>query len=169
MEGLIVLLCNKDYCKGGDFMTSSDASFVAVYSTMVMVVILSVLFTLLLMVPIFILQYKMVTQAGKPGWSIFIPFYNSWVFAQIALGDKFGWVSLVTIALPIVPIVGAIASAVLSMYIRYKYAEAFGLGPMKCVLFAFLYYIMAIYLLVTKEWAYVGCPENLISKHLDCK
>ena len=64
---------------------------------------------ILLAITIFIIvaMWKVFTKAGKPGWTILIPFYNSYIFLKIA--GKPGW-WLILLFIPIVNIfIGIIA------------------------------------------------------------
>lgn len=70
--------------------------------------------------------YTLFKKAGQPGWAIFVPFYNSWVLAEI--GDRPGWIGLVANAIAFIPVVGWIIGLGLSVYISIGIAAAFGRG-----------------------------------------
>ena len=68
-------------------------------------------------------MWKMYTKAGRPGWAILIPFYNSWVLAEI--GGKPGWWGLVPLV-AFFPIIGWIAAIVITIMIVLGVARNFG-------------------------------------------
>lgn len=121
---------------------------------------------LLVTIPMLILQYKMVSQTNKNSWSVFIPFYGDWVVSQIAFGDRLGWISIVAYAISFIPYIGGLISSIIWIYTRYKFAEAFGLSHNKCIVFAFVGHILALYFLIKNEYVYIGHKEGLIHKYL---
>jgi hypothetical protein len=79
---------------------------------------------ILFVIPSLIVMWKLYKKAGKPGWAAIVPFYNSFVMADIAkLG--IGW----AIAAIFVPFV--------SLYVLYKFAQQYdrGLGFWLLVIF----------------------------------
>ncbi len=62
--------------------------------------------------------WKIFVKAGKPGWASIIPFYNYYCMFDIAMGN--GWLFL----LMFIPIVNII----MSIFVMYKLAQAFGKG-----------------------------------------
>jgi hypothetical protein len=79
---------------------------------------------ILFVIPSLIVMWKLYKKAGKPGWAAIVPFYNSFVMADIAkLG--IGW----AIAAIFVPFV--------SLYVLYKFAQQYdrGLGFWPLVIF----------------------------------
>ncbi len=37
--------------------------------------------------------WRVFEKAGKPGWAVFVPFYNAWILAEV--GDQSGWWGIV--------------------------------------------------------------------------
>lgn len=111
-------------------------------------------------------NYKLFKEAGKDGWMAFIPILNSWVQAQICLGDRFGWVGILGIIVSMVPYIGSTVTMLLCAYIGYKYAESFSLSSVQRVLFIFFTPIMLIYMVITKNYSYVGPRQSLFSKNI---
>lgn len=70
--------------------------------------------------------WKIFSKAGKPGWHAIIPFLNLYTLAEV--GGKPGWWGIVAILVPIIPIVGAIASLVMLVMIYNGVAKGFGKG-----------------------------------------
>ena len=62
--------------------------------------------------------WKVFTKAGKPGWAVLIPFYNAYVYLQIA--GKPGW-WLILLFIPFVNFIIAIIATI-------ALAEKFGKG-----------------------------------------
>ena len=61
--------------------------------------------------------WKILTKAGKPGWGALIPFYNSFLLCEIT-GVNPWWILIVALSglLGIIPIVGSLATMVISVY-----------------------------------------------------
>lgn len=123
----------------------------------------------IVLLPCLICQYKMLKQTGKPAWAMFVPIYGQWVYSQVALGENLGWVLLAALVVSIIPVIGSILSAIVCLYVGYKFAESFGLDQTKCVLFALFPCIMLIYLLITKNYKYIGPRENFFNTHLNIR
>lgn len=68
--------------------------------------------------------WSMFTKAGEPGWAIFIPFYNMYVYLKIA--GKPGW-WLLLLFIPIVSLIVTIVVAV-EAAARFGKSAAFGIG-----------------------------------------
>lgn len=81
-------------------------------------------FSLVLWVVVTVALWKVFVKAGRPGWAAIIPFYSTWVLAEI--GGKPGWWGLVAILAFLVPFLGAIVSIVLIILISLGVAKNFG-------------------------------------------
>lgn len=114
-----------------------------------------------------ILQMKLVGEAGKHRWAVFVPFYNVYVFSQIAFGDAFGWVGFITLGLNIIPIFGLYMSMVLACYTSYCFAKAFNASNKVAVLYILFAPIVLVYWAVTKNYSYVGNESNLVAYMLN--
>lgn len=88
------------------------AAFLAAYS--IIITIVSVLMIVAL--------WKIFTKAGKPGWAAIIPVYNAVVLFQICGFNP--WLLLIAL----VPGVGALVLAILSIICCFRLAKAFGKG-----------------------------------------
>ncbi|MFA7485150.1 MAG: DUF5684 domain-containing protein, partial [Phycisphaerae bacterium] len=72
--------------------------------------------------------YIIFDKAGEPGWAIFVPFYNMWVWAVV--GNRPGWVGLSTFLTSFIPLpyVGDLLWLAIWIYITTGVAKAFGKG-----------------------------------------
>lgn len=72
--------------------------------------------------------YIIFDKAGQPGWAIFIPFYNMWVWAVV--GNRPGWVGLSTFFTSFIPVpyVGDLLWLAIWIYITTGVARVFGKG-----------------------------------------
>lgn len=66
--------------------------------------------------------WKLYVKAGKPGWAVLVPFYNSWAFAEIA--GRPGWWGLYPL-LNFIPF-GWLASVIVAAIIAVDVARKFG-------------------------------------------
>ncbi len=73
---------------------------------------------LVVSIVLLVAMWKIFEKAGKPGWAILVPFYNTYCMYDIAFGS--GWLFLLTF----IPVVGGIMVIVL----MFKLAAAFGKG-----------------------------------------
>lgn len=76
------------------------------------------IFWLAIAVVMLVAVWKMYVKADRPGWASLIPFYNTYVMYDIAMGN--GWLFL----LSFIPFV----NIVMSVVVLYKLAKAFGKG-----------------------------------------
>lgn len=91
--------------------------------------IVVIILIIALCIPVIIAEWKMFKKAGKNGWEIFIPFYNTWVLIEIA-GLNW-WYFLITIAGTILAFIGIdeltwltnIASYFVSFLVYYNIAK----------------------------------------------
>lgn len=67
--------------------------------------------------------WKVFEKAGKPGWAAIVPIYNFYILLQIA--EKPTW-WLAVLLLSFIPIVGPIASLVVSVLVGLEVAKRFG-------------------------------------------
>ena len=105
-----------------DYYTGSynyDGLFGALAGMLAFIAILS------LAVAIFgiIVMWKIFKKAGKEGWIAIIPLYNVYTLFEITWGN--GWYCLLLLA-SIIPAIGWIASAVVTIITMIKLAKAFG-------------------------------------------
>ena len=77
-----------------------------------------IVFVSCLALEIMLCYYNMFKRAGKPGWAAFVPFYCTYVKAEIAMGNGF------FAFLCMVPYVGFI----LSQVIQYKFLRRYTYG-----------------------------------------
>lgn len=88
----------------------------------------ALMFVAILLLPLIILliaaQWKMFIKAGKPGWAAIVPFYNSWVLAEV--GGKPGWWGLAAIFAYLIPIAGPVISLVIGILIALGVGKNFG-------------------------------------------
>jgi len=67
-------------------------------------------------------------KAGEPGWAVFVPIYNTIVFARI--GGKSEWLGFLCALSPMIPFVGSILNLFLFLYLSVSVAKAFGRGTL---------------------------------------
>lgn len=67
-------------------------------------------------------------KAGEPGWAVFVPIYNTIVFARI--GGKSEWLGFLCALSPMIPFVGSILNLFLFLYLSVSVAKAFGKGTL---------------------------------------
>ena len=67
--------------------------------------------------------WKMYTKAGKPGWAALVPFYNTWVLAEIA--GKPGW----WMFLMFIPFVNIVIALLIALGLAHNFGknDAFGI------------------------------------------
>ena len=78
------------------------------------------LLSLALSVFMIICMWKVYKKAGKPGWASIVPIYNIWVLFEMTGFN--GVLSLLTL----IPFVGTIIIAVLSIISNFRLAKCFG-------------------------------------------
>jgi hypothetical protein len=86
-----------------------------------------------------IAMYKVFQMAGKPGWAVLVPIYNTWVLAEV--GGKPGWMGIVASVISAVPLVGPVVSLVFWIMILVGVAKMFGRGAGFGVGLAFLSFV----------------------------
>lgn len=113
---------------------------------------IGVLLAMVVFVFMIVSLWKLFTKAGKPGWAAIVPFYNTWVFVEIAK------LSVVWFVLTFIPLVNIIAIIV----IYHGISKAFGKGAGTTVLTILFPYVMFPYLAFNKNVVYQGeAPDNL--------
>lgn len=90
-------------------------------------------------------MWKIFTKASKPGWASIVPFYNTWVLAEV--GGKPGWWGLVAILVSTVPFLGAIISIILMLLISLGVAKNFGKSTVFGIIGLFLFSIVGYLIL----------------------
>ena len=88
-------------------------------------------------------------KAGYHGWEAVIPFYNSWILAELSWGHG------VYMFLPFIPCVGYI----LAIYSSYKICASFGKGIGFTIGFILLYPVFQLILAFDKS-EYIGVTKN---------
>ncbi len=83
-----------------------------------------IIFAVVFCIAIIIAQVKIFQKAGKPGFYSIIPFLNTYTLFDIAIGK--GWLGILSIFLPFIPVVGYFASIGLTFYVYFKLGQAFG-------------------------------------------
>jgi len=79
-----------------------------------------------------IAAWKVFTKAGKPGWGIFIPIYNLYLWVKIA-GRSGWWVLLIMI-----PIVGIVFSIIVALDVAKAFGKSGVWGFFLLFLFTFI-------------------------------
>ncbi len=74
---------------------------------------------------IFVIQWKIFTKAGQPGWAALVPIYNAWILVTEICKKEPLWFFL-----SMLPVVNIIAAWVLCMELAKKFgkSETFGIG-----------------------------------------
>ena len=90
-------------------------------------------------------MWKVFTKAGKPGWAAIVPFYNTWVLAEV--GGKPGWWGLVAILVSPIPFLGSIISIILILLISLGVAKNFGKSTVFGVIGLFLFSLVGYLIL----------------------
>jgi len=79
---------------------------------------------------------KMYTKAGKPGWAAIVPFYNTWVLAEI--GGRPGW----WLFLMFIPFVNIVVSVLICLGVARNFGKGDGFGIVALWLFPIVGYMM---------------------------
>lgn len=90
---------------------------------------------------------KFFERAGKPTWAAWVPVYNVWVMAEVAMvEDYWKWIYVGGILVSFIPLIGQLlsfAAVVAMIYITYRFLQRFGKdvgSTVLAVLFPFAYY-----------------------------
>lgn len=100
---------------------------------------------LLLLAVLLIASWKIFTKSGQPGWAVFIPVYNIYVYTQVLRRPKW-WILLYFFAF--VPFVGSLAVLFVSIIDSVRMAKVFGKSPVFGVgllLLPFVFYLVLAY------------------------
>ena len=104
-----------------------------------------------------IVQWKIFTKAGKPGWAAIVPVYNVIVLLDI-IGYK--WYYVFCLCLGAIPIVGSIALLLFGITMNIKLAKSFGKDVGFGIGLLFLSLIFQSILAFSKDINYVGPAVN---------
>jgi hypothetical protein len=93
-----------------------------------------VLFALYLCVALFfiIALWKIYTKAGQPGWGIFIPFYNVYLWLKIA--GKPGW----WLILYCIPLVNIVIAIIATLAVGKAFGKSVAFSVFLLLIFAFV-------------------------------
>ncbi len=97
--------------------------------------------------------WKVLVKAGKPGWGVLVPFYNMYLFAQVS--GKPGWWGIVASLIAVIPVLGWIASTVMSVIMAIGLGRNFGKSDVWSVILLWLLPIGSLFLGFGKA-QYVG-------------
>lgn len=117
--------------------TSNEGVFAAVMAMMGVILLIAIP----LIVFTIVCLWKVFEKAGVEGWKAIIPFYNSWILAEIA--GKPGWWGIVGVAgfIPVIGWIASIAAFVLGIIISIELAKSFGKDTAFAILLIFLPFI----------------------------
>jgi len=87
-------------------------------------------------VVLLVAMVKVYTKAGKPGWAAIVPFYNTWVLAEI--GGKPGW----WLFLMFIPFVNIVVSVLIALGIARNFGKSDAFGIVGLWLFSIVGYMM---------------------------
>ena len=88
--------------------------------------------------------WRVFAKAGRPGWAALVPFYNSWVLAEIA--GKPGWWGLLPLV-AFVPVIGWITAIAVMVIISLGLAHNFGKSDAFGIVGLFLFSIIGYLIL----------------------
>ena len=108
--------------------------------------------TALLVVAI-VAMVKVFMKAGRPGWAAIVPFYNSWLLAEMA--GKPGWWGLYPLVTWI-PFLGWLVFIVVSVILALGLAKNFGKSPVFGVFGLFIFSIIGYLILGFGDAKYQG-------------
>ena len=112
-----------------------------------------VLIIIAIYVFIAIINWKLFTKAGKPGWAAIVPIYNFIVMLDIA---GFKWYYVFCIFLGGIPFIGSFALLFFEIVLSIKIAKSFGQSVPFGIGIAFLEPIFAGIIAFNKDIKYVG-------------
>lgn len=83
------------------------------------------LFVGILLLIIFVIQWKLFTKAGRPGWESLVPIYNTWILVTEVCKKEPLW-----FILSLIPFVNIVAAWVICQELAKKFGktEGFGIG-----------------------------------------
>lgn len=115
------------------------------------------IFLLAFLIFIVIINWKLFTKAGKPGWASIIPIYNSIVLLEI-IGYK--WYYIFVLFASVIPTIGSIIVLLFSITSYIKLAKSYGKETGFGIGLLFLYPIFGAMLAFSKKTKYVGPAVN---------
>lgn len=143
-------------------MDQTETIFSGFFAAMAGILIFVLLIGLIISIITIIGGWKMLEKAGKPGWGIIIPIYNSILLCEIS-GVNPWWLLIVFLGSmigPWIPIVGALLSLVISVYfgvlLSVSLAKSFGKENWFAVILYFFAPIGYCILGFGKDSNYVG-------------
>jgi len=139
---------------------ASAGIVVASFATTIFIILLVLAF----LVVTYLAYAKLFKAAGFEAWEAWVPGLNIWRIAQISFGSQYGWVGLVGMFASLIPVVGGILSVVITFYMSYMFAKAFGASQLVSILFMLSTPIVLIYWLVTGNYMYMGTQDNYVDK-----
>ncbi len=142
-----------DYSYSYNYTPATPQATAGIFGFLILFWIVGMAFAVVM----FIAMWKMYEKAGRPGWAAIVPVYNSWVLAEIA--GKPGWWGLYPL-IAIVPIVGWIASIVISLMIALGVARNFGKSDAFGVFGLWLFYIVGYLILGFGSATYKGTMSS---------
>jgi len=104
-----------------------------------------------------IVNWKMFTKAGKPGWASIIPIYNIIVLFEI-IGYK--WYYIFLLFLGVIPVIGQIALILFVISYSIKLAKSFGQVVGFCIGLWLVNPIFVAIIAFSKDINYVGPSVN---------
>ena len=117
---LNLLAQSYDYTYTTTTLNTEQSAGLALFSGFFLVIWLA------LVVVMVVSMWKIFEKAGVEGWKALIPIYNYWTLCEIV--GKPGWWSLVFL-LAFIPVLGPIASLVVSVVIALELVKSFGKEP----------------------------------------
>ncbi len=134
-----------EYMYGNNYGSGAQFSGAVIIVTLIIFAM-----AVIAMVLNYIGMWKVFKKAGIAGWKSLIPFYNSYLLYQIAMGN--GWLFL----LCIVPI----ANLIISIMCMFSLARAFRAGSGFAIGLIFLYPVF-ILMLGAGKYQYMGAKDNV--------
>ena len=120
-------------------------------------VLLMVCFALAITIFLIIVEWKVFTKAGKPGWAAIIPIYN-----QIVLFDIIGynWYYIFVFCLSWIPVIGSLLLLFFCVTMNIKLAKAYGQSVGFGIGLLLLSPVFTAILAFNKDIKYVGKSVN---------
>ncbi len=97
-------------------LSSSPFAWLAAAGTAVLLIFIAIIVFMI------IVQWRIFSKAGRPGWAIFIPIYN--LIAQLQVAKLSPWLVFIYLA-ALIPVVGSIAVFVFNIIVTVKVGIAY--------------------------------------------
>ncbi len=97
-------------------LSSSPFAWVAAAGTAVLLIFIAIIVFMI------IVQWRIFSKAGRPGWAIFIPIYN--LIVQLQVAKLSPWLVFIYLA-ALIPVVGSIAVFVFNIIVTVKVGIAY--------------------------------------------